>query len=308
MLIISGSEPAPELEAELAALREVFARVLLMETDVKNRLRSRSMFGALGRMSVYRNIVSEARGLGGEQCGAVLSYGDVAMAEAAVRVGKSLGCPSVVRLCGGNRLEDVRKFLPTAVITDLAGGKPMAKVKGHLNEDREFTLLGLGNDDRELESVIALAISRPSTRFCWRYISREADSVVADVPANLKMERCDTLEQAVEAGPIDWAIDLAAVCLPTDAVRALSAGIPLIAIANELTDEVIDDDCAVIFGPEPTKEEFVRGLLPYLESDYRREQLRHGAARCWEERLDIALRGKAVANKILQKIEEAYRL
>lgn len=59
--------------------------------------------------------------------------------------------------------------------------------------------------------------------------------------------------------------------------RMLAKGVPVITVESELSSGFLDDDSALIFGPDPTDEEFVRGMLPFLESGIRMTRLRNGA-------------------------------
>lgn len=119
--------------------------------------------------------------------------------------------------------------------------------------NREIKIAIAGADPRAESLLDALRRGRPSTRF---------------VPVD-----ADTGAQA------DWVMTLE----PQIAENAfhimayMRGGVPAITVEGEATDLLVDDSCAVIFGHNPTDEEFVRGMLPYFDSEVRYSALCEGA-------------------------------
>lgn len=65
-------------------------------------------------------------------------------------------------------------------------------------------------------------------------------------------------------------------------------GVP--AVANDVggVSEAVDDESGLLLAENPTKEEFVRGIAPYLDSSHRYERLRDGSREKWENEFDAA--------------------
>ncbi len=128
------------------------------------------------------------------------------------------------------------------------------------SQEREKTvnIVVSGHDSRSRELIEALTRGRPGTEF-----------IVHDAASASCLES------------VDWFM-----MMEPDAVSVfqmkewLRKGTPVITVDSEVSERFLNDDCALIFGPGPTDEEFVRGMLPFLESDFRMKALRAGALTC----------------------------
>lgn len=112
--------------------------------------------------------------------------------------------------------------------------------------DSSIVIAYCGEPERSIRLVGALRRGRPSVRF-------EAVDVSADASADY------TVQWFMALDPDD--------AVTTFRMRSfMSRGIPVITVDGDIADRIVDDSCAVIFGPDPTDEEFVRGMLPFLDS------------------------------------------
>ena len=63
-------------------------------------------------------------------------------------------------------------------------------------------------------------------------------------------------------------------------------------------NEVVDDECGLLLSPDSTDEEFVRGIAPYLDSDFRAGALREAALSRWKCDFDATLLRPAFVDMI----------
>lgn len=147
--------------------------------------------------------------------------------------------------------------------------------------------------------VKAMAVARPNSLVKWIYIGDgplmeqlRATLEREPGPSNFTVELTGGLEnrevqKRYLAEPVDWTILLSTTeGLPISLCESLSYGVPVIATEVGGIPELIDDSCGVLLPENPEKEEFVRGLLPYVDSDYRYGELRKGAFTRWMETAD----------------------
>lgn len=180
-----------------------------------------------------------------------------------------------------------------------AAHKPIA---AHNRADRKITFLTCARAVKgkrpllTLEFMKALAVARPGTAIKWIFIGdgeempalREASATT--MPENLIVEIKGALPNArvheiYRTEPVDWHILLTTSegGRPIALCEALSYGVPVISTEAGAVGELIDDDCGLLLPPDPEKEEFVRGIAPYLDSDYRMGQLREAALQRWND-------------------------
>lgn len=166
---------------------------------------------------------------------------------------------------------------------------------------------------RNLEMLRKLAVARPSTKIRWIHIGdgplmADLRSKIAEVTEpNLTVELRGAMPNAETqrvffSEPIDWMMLLSDSegGRPISLCEAMSYGIPAIATEVGGVPELVDDECGLLLAPDSTPEEFVRGLLPYLDSDIRTGRLREGAYTRWRENYDApALRRKFVSQHLL---------
>lgn len=156
----------------------------------------------------------------------------------------------------------------------------------------------------------ALAIARPSLHIRWIHfgdgplMTELRDAVARDCPANLTVElrgACDNGEvhRFYREEPIDWTMLLSTgEGLPVAVCESLSYGVPVIATAVRGSEEALTDDCALLLAPDPKPEEFVRGILPYLDSEVRYAAMREAAALRWRRFFDAGALRREFVNKI----------
>lgn len=104
---------------------------------------------------------------------------------------------------------------------------------------------------------------------------------------------------------VDWNIMLSASeGLPVALCESLSYGVPVIATDVGGIAELIDDSCGILLPENPEKEEFVRGIAPYLDSDYRSGELRKGAFARWQTAADALRFSEEFAARITDILNE----
>lgn len=185
-------------------------------------------------------------------------------------------------------------------VSYLGSRKPLGMSTCHVKADNKLTFMSCSrvepvkNVCSNYRLIKALAIARPGTSFKWIHIGsgsempRLRQMVSESVPSNLTVEirgaePNDKVHGAYISEPIDWFMLLSSYegC-PIAVCEALSYGIPVIATDVGGTSEMVDDDCGLLMPVDPEPEEFVRGILPYLESELRYGMLRDGALRKWQ--------------------------
>lgn len=187
----------------------------------------------------------------------------------------------------------------------------------HIRADRKVSFISYVGDKAAAERIAlfmpllkALAVARRDTQVRWLILVGSAlaegiGSVAADVPDNFTVEvrRVDAPDggaSVYRAEASDWFVDLGGSgwwYIPV--YEALSYGVPVITSAGAGLDTVVDDDSALILSPEPTVEEFVRGIAPYLDSDFRMSGMRDAAAGRWRKEYDAAVARRGFVNKIV---------
>lgn len=144
----------------------------------------------------------------------------------------------------------------------------------------EWTLIG---DGSELEAIRAQVASYSRENFRANILGAMSHS---DVMAYLSRHTVDWLMLLSDEEGFGLVL-----------IEAMSHGIPVIATDVGGIGESVDDTSGLLLAPDPEPEEFVRGILPYLDSRPRYEALCAGARRMAEEKFDSdALRRTWAAN------------
>ncbi|MCC8070562.1 MAG: glycosyltransferase [Bacteroidales bacterium] len=158
-----------------------------------------------------------------------------------------------------------------------------------------------------------LAVARPTTEVRWIVAGdgsqmdtlREKVTEATGRTPNLKVELRGMLSQdKVQAlyleQPIDWAIlTSSSEGLPITICEAFSYGVPAIACDVGGVGEVVDDATGLLLPPDIEPEEFVRGLVPYLDQELRYQALSGQAYKRWSEELDADPLRKQFADEIM---------
>lgn len=220
---------------------------------------------------------------------------------------------------GATHLRDEVPELSDRIFVDHLGSTklfPSCVASFHRRNERNLTFLSVARVaagkrvDLNYRFMRALAIARPSTAIRWihagdgdRMASLRA-TVATDCPANLTVElrgRIDNeaVQRIYTEEPIDWAMLLSdGEGLPIAVCESLSYGVPVVATMVRGTDEIVDDDCGLPMPADAEPEEFVRGMLPYLDSDERTASLREGALCRWRESFDAAALRRSFVEKL----------
>lgn len=185
----------------------------------------------------------------------------------------------------------------------------MAPATHHLAADRRLTFLSVAKVtpekrvDLNYKLLRALAVARPQTRLRWIHVGEGPlleslrQLVMADNPSNLTVEFMELTDNSsmdnsivdslFQSEQVDWTMLLSeGEELPLSVCASLSYGVPVVGTMVRGVQEAIDDDCGLLLAADPEPEEFVRGILPYIESDYRMDSLRTNAVRRWRELFD----------------------
>ncbi|MCI9608430.1 MAG: glycosyltransferase [Muribaculaceae bacterium] len=194
---------------------------------------------------------------------------------------------------------------------------------GHKVQDRKLTFLTCARAvevkrvDMIYRFVRAIAIARPATAVKWIYIGdgplmyRLRDMIAEDdTLPNFEAEFAGAIsnrkvQERYLSEPVDWNIMLSSSeGLPIALCEALSYGVPVIATDVGGIAELIDDSCGILLPENPEKEEFVRGIAPYLDSDYRSGELRKGAFVRWQTVADAQRLSEEFAARIADELNE----
>lgn len=151
-----------------------------------------------------------------------------------------------------------------------------------------------------LDMVEAIAVARPDWHIEWTLIGdgpeleglrQRADSnhrnnltihLPGAMPHHAVMDYYATHE-------IDWFMLLStSEGLPVSVLEAMSFGVPVIATDVGGVSEAVDDETGLLMPADVEKEEFVRGLVPYLDSKFRYDALCEGAVKAVKERFDAS--------------------
>lgn len=174
----------------------------------------------------------------------------------------------------------------------------------HLSADRRLTFLSVARVaqqkrvDLNYKMLKALAVARPQTDVRWIHVGdgplmeplRElvSTNTLPNLSVELTGSKDNTFVQSLyQSEAIDWTVLLSeGEGLPIAACESLSYGVPVVGTMVRGIREAVDDDCGLLLAADPEPEEFVRGILPYLESDYRMNSLRSAAFDRWTNRFN----------------------
>lgn len=196
---------------------------------------------------------------------------------------------------------------------------PNILTKYHDPQSEELTFLSVSRVtevkrvDLNYRMLRALAIARPSMTIRWIHVGdgemmpELRKVVVSDCPKNLIVELKGALPneevQRLYVGEIiDWTMLLSTgEGLPIAVCESLSYGVPVVGTMVCGTDEIVNDDCGLPLAADPEPEEFVRGILPYLDCHARFKRLRSGAFDYWQANFDATIL-RPIFAKMLQTL------
>lgn len=201
------------------------------------------------------------------------------------------------RCVGGMTASDI-----IDVIALGCSGKVLPRTNHGEDEIKFFTACRLDTEKRlpeMLEFMDALATAR-SEKIGWIVAGdgsergRFMDLIRANDNMNLKIDyrgllSNEAIHELYDKEGIDWSFLLSpAEGLPIAICEGLMHGVP--AVANDVggVSEAVDDESGLLLAENPTKEEFIRGIAPYLDSSYRYGRLRDGSREKWENEFDAA--------------------
>lgn len=295
---------------EIPALRKSFGGVKLLELLPSETVGGfKSLFASATSLRGARSRASERiLDVLSSNTDVIIAYGGGVAASASVCAGTRAGVPVIIRL-GRCQVDFEKSFAKvTAVITDshaaltrlyaLARGvavngmvaynvipAPAVQASFHAVASRALSFASAGNQHECMKLVRAMAVARPDTKIRWICLDAELPEQKHPMPDNFTIAGATSLYEAISREPVDWLImsEETPAFIPPSVLQALAAGVPVIAVDSPFIEEAVTDDCGVLFGPDPQSEEFVKGLFPYVESDYRMNSLRHGARSRWME-------------------------
>lgn len=194
---------------------------------------------------------------------------------------------------------------------------PDVMAANHQKSDMKLTFLSVARMAPEkrvgmiFDFMRALAVARRDVSIEWLHVGEgperpDIELKIASRPVeNLNVTllgRLDNMDvQRIYAErPVDWSILLSSSegGHPIAACESLAYGVPVVATQVGGLGEMIDDDCGLLLSANPTEEEFVRGIIPYLDSEYRTERLRQGAYEKWRDSYDASVLRASFADEI----------
>lgn len=166
-----------------------------------------------------------------------------------------------------------------------------------------------------IDMVEAIAVARPDWHIEWTFIGDgpELETLRQRADSN----RCSNLT-IIPAGALphhdvmnyyathatDWFMLLStSEGLPVSILEAMSFGVPVIATDVGGVSEAVNDETGLLLPVNVDKEEFVRGIVPYLDSKIRYDALCQGAVKAVKERFDAEKLRGGFAKKLKSLIE-----
>lgn len=280
LLIITDARREP-LYDEISLLKAACATSVFEAADCRQP--SGSLFKSV--VSSMRKMAGAARisRAAGNGVGAVLAYG---ASEISTAVAANLKVPCVSRS-------------ELSVNPSVNG---LHRTKRHTVAQHALDIVTPTADSFTGERITALAVARPGSRIVWRPLS--VSELTLPLPENLEVRQAQSLKAAVEESPVDWFVAFGADVAEGDVLKSLSAGVPIATDDCDLADRLLDDDCAVIFGPSPENEGFVRGVLPFIESDFRSQSMSDSAFNRWHDQYNLEANGPLLVAEIERLITQ----
>lgn len=183
-------------------------------------------------------------------------------------------------------------FLTVGPISDGKRFAQMAEFIDALATAREKTMRWvIVGDGPRLSDLKKTLSAMPSNR--WLHV--ELTGAVSN----------DDVHALYATGRIDWMLLLAedSIGCPVAICEALMHGVPVVANDVGGLSEMIDDDCGILLAANPRKEEFIRGIMPCIDSQLRYSRMRLGAREKWASDFDATLLREELADDIVRMTE-----
>ncbi|MDE6322600.1 MAG: hypothetical protein K2L85_00590 [Paramuribaculum sp.] len=287
LVVADSTDPVALTESE--ALRPVAEKIDFVAIPAERTGLLSPLCNRLGIKRAVKKTVS----FYGTGYDAVLSYGAAAPRRMAAALSSSTAVTHVVR-------EEFYSSVGCAVA-------PMGETSGHSTRDHALTFVSFDSSPTTVEMMVAMAVARPGSKISWLTVDAMPHLHAAGlgIPANLTVRTVASIEEALAVGAVDWTVDFGGNLTPPfhSLCQSLAAGVPVVAVGKDGVDEVFDDECCVMLGESPAKEEFVRGLLPYIDSDIRSQRMREGAKARWRTDHNPETVARRLIDEILDRLK-----
>ena len=181
---------------------------------------------------------------------------------------------------------------------------PLAK--RHNVANHALTFLSPTAQEHTLQLMADMAMARTGSEIVWLTLT-ECHCTNTSIPPNLTIRRVDSMEEAVASEPVDWYVDLDAGhdCERHGALllQAMAAGVPFAATESATIEDAAMEECGITFAPNPPKEEFIRGLLPYIDSDFRSQAMSRAAHEYWQRNYSAERNTAMLAEEINKRMK-----
>jgi len=269
-LLIVANEGNALAELEKKTFGHGFPSVDIVTTVDFRAAHRQGALSYMSRMFTKRRCIGRIIKKAGPTTSVILTYGNDELCETAAAAASKLGIKSISRSA-----LDVRPSIPS-----------LSPTRRHKVADHALTFVSSTEPELTCRMMVAMAKARTGSDIRWCPIL-DTDIEFGETPDNLHILPAIEITSALSGGTVDWYVDFSDGDFNNTStallLQALSAGIPFAAIESEVIAEPVMHDCGITFGPAPTKEEFIRGMLPYIDSDFRSETMSEAARQCWDE-------------------------
>ncbi|MCM1348492.1 MAG: hypothetical protein NC338_03690 [Firmicutes bacterium] len=299
LLILTEAERPLELQSELPSLVNAFRHVELVSPRPA-RIHAGILSRPIRQIGLWLMRRKCAKILASGSYSAIISYGGWDIFKMAKELARKADLPVILRQCWTESIDSADTAAAKAVI-DFPIGAPACKpVRSHQAKENELSFVCPATDLLAHKLINALAVARPDTHIILMSVGSQPK--FSPTAQNITLQEVKTVSEAMTSA-IDWLVMLRhdIGVLPRGAATAMAGSVPLVVIDCPATEGLLDDGCAVLFGPNPSKEEFVRGMLPYVESDLRRGHMRARAFATWQKHLSL----EATTRRLIEIITEA---
>lgn len=290
-LLIFASEDCLQADMEADVLREMGCKVTYVRVAAEEPASGGGMIGKMRRLIANRRCVDSLRArITPSVCGVLVYGGDEACGAA---YGAARTAIPVIE----------RRRLTIGPVTAAVGC-----ARHHKVEEHALTFISVNEPERTAVLMRDMALARTGSQIIWQPL-HEAGPLGMRLPENLHIEPAGSVEESVGRGAVDWFIDMSEKS-GEENVRwgalhqALSAGVPFAAVDSPLLEDAAMSGCGITFLGFPEKEEFIGGLLPYIDSDERMDGMRNEAREYWKSNHSAEGGAALLIKEINQKIAQ----